>query len=233
MLRNSVCLGLNELWKKQHVWAILLLDRDALLLLEDSALIIFVLGHFGECHTPLLREGRQGMKSLLCQMHHIHASPSPSNSLDHLTSKESHLWALCKKQRVISALRGMILPRRKPLGQRCLFSLPSSPWCSRNRFGSPLLRWRLCGGLSPTCWCGFISILSALAQGSTEHSCAVQWNAFPASCTQTIAYSTLTGCSGKFMYNFSLFGLNRNAILQEKRASTELDSSKNGSYWGW
>lgn len=136
------------------------------------------------------------------------ASPSPNNSLDHLTSTKSCLRALCKKQHVISASGCPILPsntflaRTKSLGQRSSFYPPSSPQRFSSRLGSLLLGWRLWGQLSPTCRCGCVSILSALAQGSAEHSRAVWWNAFPASCTETSTYCTLVGCSGKIYVRF-------------------------------
>lgn len=222
---------------KRVCWAIFLLGRDALFLLGDNALIMLLSRHFfGVSHTSA---GRGRASSHSCPRRPaLCASPCAHNSLDHLTSTKSCLWALCKKQLVISASGGLILltsiflARRKPLGQCSLFSLPSFLWCFNNQLGFPQLGWRSGeGGLCPTCQCGCFSIFSALVLDSAELSCAVQFCTIsPASCPQTTTHCTSPECSGKLMYDFPPFRSKRNIILWEKWASTELNVSKNGSY---
>lgn len=92
----------------------------------------------------------------------LRASPSPDNSLDHLTSTKSCLWALCKKQHVISASGCPILPsntflaRTKSLGS--VLAVDSAPCCWGEGFGGSCLR--LAGVAALASFCSGSAVLS-------------------------------------------------------------------------
>lgn len=215
---------------KRVYWAIFLSERDDAV--GDNALIILVSGIFwAVTHSCQEKRGRAWSHS--CPKHTaLRASPTPNNSLDHLTSIKSHLWALCKKQCVTFAPGGLILP-----------STPSWPGGSSLVSAACFLRLHPHGVLlidsAPHCWDedfgrqSWLSSVAVLASFLLWPRAAQSTAVRCRSCTKTVTYCTLVGYSGKFMYNFSLFRSSRNTILREKWASTELNGSKNGSYQVW